>query len=727
MFGVLMLNSMALVFMLFSASAAAQNALGGATTLPRASVVRLTPETHTLHLGLLVEYYEDASGQLTLADMLSPNAPLFKPSKQEQLSFGFSRSAYWVRFSLQNTTPTVNDWLLEIPYPPLDVVEYSWFDGTRWQTRRYGDLQPFGEREVFHRHIVVPLNMPDSIPRQFFLRIHTQSSVQIPLIVGRTHALYREHLIEEIAYGLFYGGLLVMIVYNLFVVLSLRSSTYVYYVVYIAAATVYYLALNGHGYQYLWSWSPWFANIVHPLAIGAAMAGLGLFTVSFLDAERYVPRLALLLKVLVALGLAVALGGVVMPYRVTVVLAALTALALVCTALVSGVRAWRRGNRAARYFVVAVAAFVLGAAAFSLKTLGVLPANVLTNRAMELGSLLEVVLLSFALTDRYRTLRLEKEAAQAESLRLQAEINETLEQKVQVRTQELEASTHEIVRQMAILDAQANEIEIANTALQERNMALASLNEEKNQLLGIVAHDLKNPLTTIIMNASMVRSYKDRISMQQMQHLAERIEVTAGRMHEIILKLLDAQAIEEGKLALQCEDILVEPLLKELAEEYSKRAAQKDIRLHVVCSAPNATLFADRHRLVEVLENLLSNAIKFSPSGKHVWLKLVDTDAPGSPQHPPPPRTMLAVQDEGPGLSDEDKQQLFGKFARLSAQPTAGEHSTGLGLSIVKAMVEAMDGSVWCESTVGNGATFYVALPQQRSAMTNSTTDSTPP
>jgi signal transduction histidine kinase len=706
---------------LFGAKAADQNALGGTPALPILPAMRLAPTTQTLHIGLLVEYYEDASGQLTLADMLSPKAPLFLSSKQEQLSFGFSRSAYWVRFSLQNMAPKVNDWLLEIPYPPLDVVEYSWFDGTRWQTRRYGDLQPFGEREVFHRHIVVPLNVPDSLPRQFFLRIHTQSSVQIPLIVGRTHALYREHLMEEITYGLFYGGLLVMIFYNLFIVLSLRSPTYVYYVAYIAAVTLYYLALNGHGYQYVWSWSPWFANTVHPFALGCATTGLALFTMSFLDAKHYVSWLALLLRALVVVGLGIVLGGFVVPYRVMVVVAALVALVLVVAALAGGVIAWRRGHRAARYFVVAMAVFVLGAAAFSLKTLGVLPANVLTNRAMELGSLLEVVLLSFALADRYRTLRLEKEAAQAESLRLQAEINETLEQKVHLRTQELEASTHEIVRQMEILDEQANEIEIANSALQERNMALATLNEEKNQLLGIVAHDLKNPLTTIIMNASMVRSYKDRISMEQMQHLAERIEVTAGRMHEIILKLLDAKAIEEGKLVLRCEDIPVEPLLKELAEEYSKRAAQKNIRLHIVCSAPNATLFADRHCLMEVLENLLSNAIKFSPTGKQVWLKLVDGDAPDSPQQPSVPRTTLAVQDEGPGLSDEDKKQLFGKFARLSAQPTGGEHSTGLGLSIVKAMVEAMDGSVWCESTVGNGATFYVALPQQRSTITSPT------
>jgi signal transduction histidine kinase len=105
--------------------------------------------------------------------------------------------------------------------------------------------------------------------------------------------------------------------------------------------------------------------------------------------------------------------------------------------------------------------------------------------------------------------------------------------------------------------------------------------------------------------------------------------------------------------------------------------------------------------LVQVLENLVSNAVKYSPPGKDIFVRLKKM----------PDAVRCEVQDEGPGLSAEDQKKLFGKFARLSAKPTGGEHATGLGLSIVKKMVEAMNGQVWCESEPGRGALFIVQFP----------------
>jgi signal transduction histidine kinase len=101
------------------------------------------------------------------------------------------------------------------------------------------------------------------------------------------------------------------------------------------------------------------------------------------------------------------------------------------------------------------------------------------------------------------------------------------------------------------------------------------------------------------------------------------------------------------------------------------------------------------------LSNIISNAVKYSPHGKNVYVRMKASNE----------EIRIEVQDEGPGISADDMKKLFGKFARLSARPTGGEHSTGLGLSIVKKMVEAMNGKVWCESEVGKGATFIVDLP----------------
>jgi signal transduction histidine kinase len=105
---------------------------------------------------------------------------------------------------------------------------------------------------------------------------------------------------------------------------------------------------------------------------------------------------------------------------------------------------------------------------------------------------------------------------------------------------------------------------------------------------------------------------------------------------------------------------------------------------------------------MEIFDNLVSNAVKYSPQGRNIYVRVARQAE----------NVLIAVQDEGPGLSEDDKAKLFGKFTRLSARPTAGEHSTGLGLSIVKRMVEAMNGKVWCESELGKGATFIVELPR---------------
>ena len=124
--------------------------------------------------------------------------------------------------------------------------------------------------------------------------------------------------------------------------------------------------------------------------------------------------------------------------------------------------------------------------------------------------------------------------------------------------------------------------------------------------------------------------------------------------------------------------------------------------IHLQSDAVPAKVLVDPYVMVQVLENLVSNAVKYSPVGKNIFVRLKKEAG----------AVRLEVQDEGPGLSAEDQKKLFGKFARLSAKPTGGEHSTGLGLSIVKKMVEAMNGKVWCESELGKGATFIVTMPE---------------
>ncbi len=279
----------------------------------------------------------------------------------------------------------------------------------------------------------------------------------------------------------------------------------------------------------------------------------------------------------------------------------------------------------------------------------------------------------------------------------------------------LNVSYNEIIRQQKILEEQATEIEVANTSLQEKNELLEDLNREKNEFLGIAAHDLKNPLAAIQISASLIAQYFERMTKEDIIERSNSIMLLAKRMSAIIMNLLDLNALESGKLNLTSALFNIAKLTQDFVDEYRERAAAKQIEMKFYATAPEMTAFADVSAMTEVLDNLISNAVKYSPPGKTVWVSVLnEQEARGNEQGAglkPGTCCLILVKDEGPGLNDDDKKQLFGKFARLSAKPTAGEHSTGLGLSIVKKIVEAMHGRVWCESELGQGATFVVELP----------------
>ncbi len=305
----------------------------------------------------------------------------------------------------------------------------------------------------------------------------------------------------------------------------------------------------------------------------------------------------------------------------------------------------------------------------------------------------------------------------------EANINLKRQQDVlEEQTREIELANNELLElnvnlehNQKILGDQASQIELANNELQERNTQLKAVNEQMNEFLGIAAHDLKNPLASIVMSSSAIRRYYgDRMSKEEMLDNLAGIEIVAERMRLIIHNLLELNSIESGNLRVASEPVSPGEITEKVVEDWSPKAANKNITIRFDNQAPDKFFMGDPNILYQILENLVSNAVKYSPSMRSVWVRVVASEVSalgGSPQNGIQHYIRMEIQDEGPGLSADDKSKLFSKFARLSAQPTGGEHSTGLGLSIVKKLVEAMHGRVWCESKLGKGSTFIVEMP----------------
>jgi signal transduction histidine kinase len=250
------------------------------------------------------------------------------------------------------------------------------------------------------------------------------------------------------------------------------------------------------------------------------------------------------------------------------------------------------------------------------------------------------------------------------------------------------------------------ELEKMNTTLEERvakrTQELLLLNKEKDEFLGIAAHDLKNPLAGILSSAEILeRFFPDETT----RRFTTMIISASNQMLEIVTNLLDVNRIETGMLNLHIEPVNLE-ILDRIVDEYQSRATEKGIILHyAIPERDTAWVQGDIQSLQQIFDNLISNAVKYSPQWKNVWIRALRNTSENVQT------IRVEIQDEGPGLTEQDKKKLFGKFARLSAQPTGGENSTGLGLSIVKKLVGLQNGRVWCESTYGEGATFIVELP----------------
>ena len=244
------------------------------------------------------------------------------------------------------------------------------------------------------------------------------------------------------------------------------------------------------------------------------------------------------------------------------------------------------------------------------------------------------------------------------------------------------------------LEARDFHIEMAAEAEQR----LKELNELKDKHLGIAAHDLRNPLSSIRgMSQMLVEMELDENTQTSFLQSINRV---SNQMLTLVDNLLDVAVIESGKFDLKLSEGNISRLTAERIELMAVNAERKEIRLNADLQEVTNSLF-DADRMRQVVDNLLSNAIKFSPSGSVVNV------ACGQADH----ILDITVTDQGLGIPSKDIDRLFGTFEKLGAQPTGGEKSTGLGLSIVKSIVDAHGGEIEVDSEVGRGTTFIIHLP----------------
>ncbi len=619
--------------------------------------------TRTLPLGRVMQVYEDVDGTASIEQVTSAAfADKFHRQREAVLNAGYSRSVFWLRVDLRfvpREPDAVGNWLLELAYPPMDSIELFLPDarGAYRLNEHTGDELPYSVRQIKQNNYVFAIPFPANEQKTVYLRIHSEGSVQVPLNLWSYTAYLEEQPTRLYVLGLIYGVLLGMLVYNLFIYLSVRDRSYLYYILYIASFGLYQVSVNGAGVQYFWPENPWWANASTPLLIGSAALFGSQFARSFLQTAEHSRWLDRTLMVLMGWGVVTMLMSLASTYALALRLA--TALALVFTVVIfsAGLVAWWRGLRLARYFIIAWTAFLAGGIINTLMVLGYLPNVFITMYASQIGSALEVGLLSLALADRINSMR----------------------------------------------EQQARVLLEAGQKLELLNQQLANSNRLKDEFLATVTHELRTPMNGVIGSLELMQTVPMDAELAQYQQTAAGSARDMMRMVDDILILTELQA---GKLYPRHEPFGVQALLDNLQMQFTRPAQAKHLAFSVETDSDlPERLQGDSKKLALCLGCLLDNAIKFTRQGA-VGLRVRAGARTGDSLE-----LSFKVSDTGIGFSQLADAALYQRFSQVDGSMTREYGGLGIGLAICRQLADLMGGELNHHSEPGRGSWFELRVP----------------
>ena len=624
------------------------------------SAVDFDETTQSLPLGRVMQVFEDVDGQATLADVIARDG-LFRNHEKDSLNAGYSHSAFWLKVDLSYLPQNPNihrTWLLELAYPPMDHIDLYLADasGNYRLAERTGDALPFDSRQIKENNYLFELNFSPGQSQTVYLRLASQGSVQAPLTLWSAQAYLEQQPVRIYILGLIYGVLLGMLVYNLFIYLSVRDTSYLYYIFYIASFGLYQLSVNGAAVQYFWPNNPWWANAATPFLIGSAAFFGCQFARTFLHTASHSRWLDRALMLLMAVGVLVMVLALTTSYAVSLRLATGLALAFIVTIFTAGVVAWARGLRVARYFVIAWSAFLLGGLVNTLMVLGYLPNVFLTMYASQIGSAIEVGLLSLALADRINAMR----------------------------------------------DLQARTLQESGQKLAAMNQQLAHTNQLKDEFLATVTHELRTPMNGVIGSLELIKTLD---MSPELELYTQTAEGSAREMMHMVNGILALTELQAGRLGVRPRTFGLNELIQSLSDQYGPSARSKGLQFsyEIARNLPDQWV-GDADKIRQCLECLLDNAIKFTRVGGVILRVTGKTAGPG--------RWALAfnVIDSGIGFVHIEEAELYQNFFQVDGSMTRSYGGLGIGLAICRRLVELLGGRLTHHSQPGQGSQFQLLL-----------------
>ena len=524
-------------------------------------------DDHPVRLAHYVEVLEDATGQLSPFDIQLPElADRWVKNESSRVNRGYSGSVIWLRFQLDAAQSIHKEWDLVFANPLLEYLDlYQIFDASGPRLiYRGGMSRPFNSRSQNHRYFIVPVSVYQ--PTTYLLRLESSPLTPSTITAYPSNQFWTPLQQADIVNWLFYGVILAMVFYNLFLFSTVRDFSYLYYVLFVFSFGTLHLSLDGYLYQYLWPLERGYDFRVNFWLTHLTVIFAGLFIAHFIDLKRIAPRLFWLLLLLVMLQPV----GMVLAYfwpRDTYAMVLTIALYLkLTTAVLVGLYAWRKGMVAAKFFVLAWLLFAIGNILYLMLRSGWLDFDLNPMWASKTGGFAEAMLLSFALAHRIRVLRDDRERA-----RMRA--------------------------------------------------------EAQSQFLAQVSHEIRTPLNGVL---GMTEVLSRTSLNGEQRECVNLIQGSGQSLMSLINDILDYSKLEAGKMILHPDRIDPRSLTEQQTQLFQSQAEQKGLTINLTIADEVPTrVVLDVQRLRQILSNLLSNAVKYTEQGRiDIELSLLTQPAP---------------------------------------------------------------------------------------------------
>jgi signal transduction histidine kinase len=631
--------------------------------------VVLKESGHTPVNGHL-QFWRDYTGKLTVKEIDKLNLLPFDPDLSP--NFGFDQTVYWFKIEINNQS-TEPDWLLEIAYSPLDQIDFF----TRSESGKIihkvsGDMFPITIRDIPHRHPVFEFNVKPQQSKFLYLRVHTTSSVQLPLHIWHRNAFMWMSFKVQIFNGLFYGAMLIMVLYQLFLFFFVRDRITFYYILTLLSMTNIVAFFQGYSFLYLFPENPILNDYIAIFSGPVFVLLSTLLTRYFLNLRRFSKWLDNIMLCNMTLNLLATIVMIanfkMLSYKYHHYFIFIHCIIV----LISAGYCLYCKYRPALYYLLAWVTLLTATSIFTLSNLGFVPGYMSTNYlGVMVGCILQMLLISLALGERWNVLIKENQRAKELELKRNLEENERLEHEVALRTEEI----------------------------QHQKDKLEEAHRIKDKLFSVVSHDIKSPLNSL--KLALMLTHSGNISPEEFKEVTCGLENHLGKTTEFIQNLLQWAKLQLKGGSFDPVQLSLHTMAKEMANLLELEMKQKKIQLNLDIDDGDLNVYADPIMIRSTFRNLLTNAIKFTPVSGII---VIDVKKQGE-------EIIVSVSDNGVGIHPGHHRKIF-TLESVTTLGTQQESGTGLGLVLCKEFVEKNAGRIWFESVEGSGTKFFFALPE---------------